>query len=276
MKIFSYKNINKLLGYDTSILLDKIQIDEQKTVTGFKNITINEDYFLGHFPKQKIMPGVLQLELMIQAAQVGITNETQSKNIHYTLNTLKKIRFKSPVQPGNQLIIELQYKKDDDNNYNISAKSRIANTICSTANFTLSPKSQNDFLPANNNIDEFVAPHYENQMFIDELSEQIPHRFPFLFVDKIYNFSEEAIKSQKYISNNEKNLCEIINTKDKFLSPSYVFEILAQSYLAVINHLRNNLLQHNLAVFTSIDNVIVKRYPLAGEVLELEAKKVFF
>ena len=276
MNILSYKDIKKLLGFNSPILLDKIQIDGKGNIRGFKNITVNEDYFLGHFPGQKIMPGVLQFELMQQLAQVGIANDTQSNDIYYTLDILKKIRFKKPISPGNQLVIELNYKKDENNSYKISAKTKVADDICSVADFTLSGKSQDEILPVVNDISEYSVPYYENVILADEIATQIPHRFPFLFVDKIYELTEEGLKSQKYISNNEKTLCEFTNTEDKFLSPSYLFEIVAQSYLTVLNRLRNNILTKNLAVFTSIDNATVKRYPLAGEVLELEAKKVFF
>lgn len=93
------------------LMIDKIiEIDTEKEyVKAIKNVTINEPFFIGHFPGYPIMPGVLILEAMAQAAGAGlmfIFPEYREKL--FVLAGIDKARFRQPVYPGDTLIIEVQ------------------------------------------------------------------------------------------------------------------------------------------------------------------------
>jgi len=108
-------NINEILNIIPHrypfILVDKIieHIPDEKMV-GVKNVTINEPYFQGHFPGKPVMPGVLILEAMGQTgavlAMTSVFNE-QKDHILY-LAGVDKVRFRKPVVPGDQLILDLR------------------------------------------------------------------------------------------------------------------------------------------------------------------------
>jgi UDP-3-O-[3-hydroxymyristoyl] N-acetylglucosamine deacetylase/3-hydroxyacyl-[acyl-carrier-protein] dehydratase len=93
------------------LMLDKvIKIDGNK-VTAVKNVSINEPYFEGHFPGHPIMPGVLQLEAMAQAA--GILTLKQAENfgkLAYFMSA-ENVKWRKPVRPGDTMIIEVEMTK---------------------------------------------------------------------------------------------------------------------------------------------------------------------
>lgn len=90
------------------LMLDRvIAIEPGKRIKALKNITFNEPYFQGHFPGKPIMPGVMIVEAMAQAGAVLIHDTLNNKDRFY-LGGIDKARFRKPVVPGDQLIIEIE------------------------------------------------------------------------------------------------------------------------------------------------------------------------
>lgn len=91
------------------LLVDRItELEPDKRVVGLKNVTINEQFFQGHFPGMPVMPGVLIIECMAQVAGVMIYKDVQEpkdKLIYFT--GIEKARFRRPVVPGDQLRVEM-------------------------------------------------------------------------------------------------------------------------------------------------------------------------
>ncbi len=105
--------ILKLLPHRYPILLvDRVlEIETGKSIKALKNVSINEPFFMGHFPKHPVMPGVLIIEAMAQAAALlsfstlGVTPD--DKTIYYFAG-IDGARFKRPVGPGDQLIMDVE------------------------------------------------------------------------------------------------------------------------------------------------------------------------
>ncbi|MDY5733156.1 MAG: 3-hydroxyacyl-ACP dehydratase FabZ, partial [Succinivibrio sp.] len=95
-------------------VLDYSITEEHKTLKALKNITFNEPFFQGHFPGKPILPGVLILEAMAQATgilaftMVGKPNDGEL----YYFAAIDNARFKRPVVPGDQLILDVEYFKE--------------------------------------------------------------------------------------------------------------------------------------------------------------------
>jgi beta-hydroxyacyl-ACP dehydratase FabZ len=91
------------------LLVDRIlELEPGKRVVGIKNVTINEEFFLGHFPGNPVMPGVLIIEAMAQTAAVGVLTaiaEPEKKGAYLT--GVDSCRFRRPVLPGDQLRLEI-------------------------------------------------------------------------------------------------------------------------------------------------------------------------
>ena len=92
------------------LLVDRIlEIEEGKRAIGIKNVSANEEFFNGHFPDYPVMPGVLIIEALAQAAAIltlRTANLTTNDDSLYYFVGIDGARFKKPVQPGDQLILK--------------------------------------------------------------------------------------------------------------------------------------------------------------------------
>jgi 3-hydroxyacyl-[acyl-carrier-protein] dehydratase len=96
------------------LLVDRVaELDlEGKCIRAYKNVSINEPFFNGHFPEHPIMPGVLIIEAMAQAAGIlgfKMMNMKPSDGTLYYFVGSDKLRFRQPVVPGDQLQLEAKY-----------------------------------------------------------------------------------------------------------------------------------------------------------------------
>jgi 3-hydroxyacyl-[acyl-carrier-protein] dehydratase len=94
------------------LLVDRIEELEAERIVGIKNVTINEPFFIGHFPDFPVMPGVLIVEAMAQVAGVLVLSQIPDrKNKLVLLATIEEAKFRKPVRPGDQLRIEMKMGK---------------------------------------------------------------------------------------------------------------------------------------------------------------------
>jgi 3-hydroxyacyl-[acyl-carrier-protein] dehydratase len=94
------------------LLVDRIDELEEDRVVGIKNVTVNEPFFVGHFPDFPVMPGVLIVEAMAQVAGVLVLSQIPDrKNKLVLLASVEQAKFRRPVRPGDQLRIEMKVAK---------------------------------------------------------------------------------------------------------------------------------------------------------------------
>ena len=92
------------------LMVDRIiEMDTEKgTIVGLKNVSVNEWFFQGHFPEQKVMPGVLLIEALAQTGGVLLMNQLEDpENKFLVFMTIDKAKFRKPVVPGDQVRLEL-------------------------------------------------------------------------------------------------------------------------------------------------------------------------
>lgn len=108
--LYDINQIKRMLPHRYPFLLvDKIIDMDEKSVIGIKNVTNNENFFLGHFPHEPIMPGVLQIEAMAQVGGILALSQVDDPENYGTLFLkIDKVRFKRKVGPGDTLIFRLE------------------------------------------------------------------------------------------------------------------------------------------------------------------------
>ncbi len=108
--VYDINGIKSLLPHRYPFLLvDKVTEMTEKMVIGIKNVTLNENFFMGHFPNEPIMPGVLQIEAMAQVGGILALSQVKDPENYQTLFLkIDKVRFKKKVIPGDTIIFRLE------------------------------------------------------------------------------------------------------------------------------------------------------------------------
>lgn len=111
------------------LLVDKVlNFDPGKSITALKNVTVNEPFFAGHFPNYPVMPGVLIIEALAQAAALltlkTANMQTDQNSVYYFVG-IDGARFKRPVQPGDQLILKAAILRERIGIWKYSAKAEV-------------------------------------------------------------------------------------------------------------------------------------------------------
>ncbi len=115
------------------LMIDRVvEIISPDELVAVKNVTINEHYFTGHYPGNPVMPGVLQVEAMAQAAGVLMLKRVSSEGKVAFFMSADKVKFRAPVVPGDQLVISVKLTKTRAN------KLAVAECVCKVADKTVS------------------------------------------------------------------------------------------------------------------------------------------
>ncbi|AEI89256.1 MAG: 3-hydroxyacyl-ACP dehydratase FabZ [Candidatus Midichloria mitochondrii] len=135
--ILNIQQIMKLIPHRYPFLLiDKIiSIESGIKAVALKNVTVNENFFVGHFPIKPVMPGVLIIEAMAQAAAVFLIHDTKAemnnKLIYFT--SIENAKFRKPVEPGDTMIIEVSKIQSRSSMWKIKGEVRVNDTLVTEA-----------------------------------------------------------------------------------------------------------------------------------------------
>lgn len=119
------------------LLVDRVlEIDKGKRILALKNVSINEPYFVGHFPHRPVMPGVLMLEAMAQAATLLALASTDivldDTTVVYFAG-IDNARFKRPVEPGDQILLDVTLDRAKAGIFKFSGKVMVGDQLAAEA-----------------------------------------------------------------------------------------------------------------------------------------------
>jgi 3-hydroxyacyl-[acyl-carrier-protein] dehydratase len=120
------------------LLIDRVlECKEGERLVGIKNVTYNEPYFQGHFPHRPVMPGVLILEALAQATGIlafRTRNKRPDEDSLYYFVGIDEARFKQPVEPGDQLVLEVDLIKSKRGVWKFNGVAKVDDkVVCSAA-----------------------------------------------------------------------------------------------------------------------------------------------
>ena len=121
------------------LLIDGIQtLTLNESAIGIKNVSVNEQFFEGHFPDRPVMPGVLIIESMAQTAGclvvVSLGKEYEGKLVYFM--TIENARFRKPVVPGDRMVINVQKLRSRGSVFKFSGKAFVGEVLAAEATFS--------------------------------------------------------------------------------------------------------------------------------------------
>lgn len=127
------------------LLIDRVlELEKDVRIKALKNVSINEPHFQGHFPHRPVMPGVLMLEAMAQAAAIlSFTSEQTEldENTVYYFAGIDGARFKRPVEPGDQLILDVKIDRVKAGIYKYIGRAYVGEEIACEAGLMCTKRS---------------------------------------------------------------------------------------------------------------------------------------
>jgi len=137
MRLDIHEILNHLPHRYPFVLIDRvIDLKLNEEITAIKNVTINEPFFPGHFPYHPVMPGVLIVEAMAQAAAVlsfKTMNVLPSEDSVYYFAGIDNVRFKKPVSPGDQLVLNVKIDRVLKGIWKYKAQAKVDDQIVTEA-----------------------------------------------------------------------------------------------------------------------------------------------
>lgn len=120
------------------LMIDRmIDVVPNERATGIKNVSVNENYFQGHFPHHKVMPGVLIIEAMAQTAAALVVHtlgaESEGKLVYFM--SIEHARFRKPVVPGDTVHVQVVKQQSRGNAWKFTGKALVQGTLVAQATF---------------------------------------------------------------------------------------------------------------------------------------------
>ena len=127
------------------LLVDRVlELEKGVRIKALKNVSINEPHFQGHFPHRPVMPGVLMLEALAQAAALlafDTLGETPDDQTVYYFAGIDGARFKRPVEPGDQLILEVELDRMKAGIFKFKAQAKVGDELACEADLMCTMRS---------------------------------------------------------------------------------------------------------------------------------------
>ena len=120
------------------LMIDRvIDVVPNESAVGVKNVTINEPFFQGHFPRRPVMPGVLIVEAMTQTAAVLVVQtlgpDSEGKLVYFM--TVDNARFRKPVVPGDTLLVHVTKERNRGNVWKFAAEAKVDGRLVAEATY---------------------------------------------------------------------------------------------------------------------------------------------
>jgi 3-hydroxyacyl-[acyl-carrier-protein] dehydratase len=145
MKMDIHEILKKLPHRYPILLVDRVlELEKGLRIKAIKNVTINEEFFNGHFPRRPVMPGVLMIEALAQASALlafETLGQSPDDNTVYYFAGIDNARFKRPVEPGDQLVLEATLERMNSSVFKFKGRAMVGDEVAVEADLTCTMRS---------------------------------------------------------------------------------------------------------------------------------------
>lgn len=268
-KVLTYPEITQRLpARRPMLMLDRAQIaDDAKSGIAIKAVTMNELFFQGHFPGEPIMPGVLQVagSAQLSALLLEACLPCPAGKVPW-LKGIHKYTFRKTVLPGDLIRLEASVVEVREDGIKTSCKIFIGNDPASDGTLDLVYIPEEAFL-APRPIEVTAAPLGDGHANIKQVMHHIPHRFPFLLVDRIVSLDVATFKVAgiKNVSGNESFMDGVGHPS----MPGFL-QVEAAAQCACVWELSRPENANKLGLFARIDKAVFHAPVVPGDQLLIE------
>lgn len=241
-------------------LLDFAVKSDDTHFAGFKNFTVNEAFFAGHFPIHPIVPGVLQMETVRQLCLCFLPGNAAD----YRVVKMEKIKFRRQVLPGDRMRVDAELVSSENGEFTFKAVCSTVSGNCSEGVMVFGAADELNGLQDIPALDGEYPRTAEIAMDTDKVMKLMPHRYPFLQIDYVAVAADGKVVAVKNISANE----HYIDAGLGFVPETLMCEIAAQSGCASVLSRPENA--GKLGFFMAIEKGIFHRRIVPGEQMLIE------
>ena len=120
-------------------LIDRVLDRQADSLTGIKTVTAAEEYLADHFPGFPVLPGVMMLEALVQAARLFVAGDGEASGRPLVLSQVKNVRYGNMVRPGQALEVTVNLRKQDGEGYEFQGEGKVNGQVAVQGRFRLDP-----------------------------------------------------------------------------------------------------------------------------------------